>query len=113
MQQSFLFTLIWILSGIISSAQKKNVVPPGDLNLQTMIQPVPVTAKFISDTSYIWCGTLVKSHIDKKYHLFYSRWPRKYVKLHAPYNTSVEGVLKYGKVVYLKVIPDYRKSDIE
>jgi len=51
---------------------------PGELNLASMIQPIPATAKFINDTSYIWCGTLVKSHIDQKYHLFYSRWPREY-----------------------------------
>jgi len=49
-----------------------------DLNIGGMIQPIPKTARFINDTSYIWCGTLVKSHIDQKYHLFYSRWPRQY-----------------------------------
>jgi predicted GH43/DUF377 family glycosyl hydrolase len=67
-----------MLFGSCSIAQKKKTVPPGELDLQSMIQPIPVTAKFINDTSYIWCGTLVKSHIDKKYHLFYSRWPRKF-----------------------------------
>jgi len=50
---------------------------PGELDLQSMIQPVPMTAKFINDSSYIWCGSLVRSHIDHQYHLFYSRWPRK------------------------------------
>lgn len=49
-----------------------------ELNIGKMIQPIPTTAKFINDTSYIWCGTLVKSHIDHKYHMFYSRWPREY-----------------------------------
>jgi hypothetical protein len=43
-----------------------------------MIQPIPTTAKFIDDSFYIWGGTLVKSHIDQKYHLFYSRWPREH-----------------------------------
>ena len=52
-------------------------VQPGELDLQSMIQPIPRSAKFIDDSLYIWCGSLVKSHIDKKYHLFYSRWPRK------------------------------------
>jgi hypothetical protein len=51
---------------------------PGELNLEQKLLPVPQTAKFINDSSYIWCGTLVKSHIDQKYHLFYSRWPREY-----------------------------------
>jgi len=67
-----------IIFGFSSCAQKKKVIPPGELDLQSMIQPIPLTAKFINDTSYIWCGTLVKSHIDHKYHMFYSRWPRKY-----------------------------------
>jgi predicted GH43/DUF377 family glycosyl hydrolase len=40
-------------------------------------QNVPETAKFINDSFFIWGGSLVKSHVDKKYHLFYSRWPRK------------------------------------
>jgi len=61
-----------------ATAQNKKVTPPGELNIQAMIRPIPLTAKFINDTSYIWCGTLVKSHLDHKYHLFYSRWPRKY-----------------------------------
>lgn len=58
-------------------ARKSKTILPEELDLHTMIQPVPTTAKFINDTSYIWCGTLVKSHIDQKYHLFYSRWSRK------------------------------------
>jgi alpha-L-fucosidase len=58
-------------------AQNNHPVLPGELNLQPMLQPIPMTAKFINDTSYIWCGTMVKSHIDQKYHLFYSRWSRK------------------------------------
>jgi len=78
MKQLVLFALVTILIEYSSCAQKKNAVPAGELNLQSMIQSIPATAKFINDTSYIWCGTLVKSHIDQKYHLFYSRWPRQY-----------------------------------
>ena len=66
-----------IVFAFTSCAQKKNAVHPGELDIHSMIQPIPATAKFINDTSYIWCGTLVRSHIDQKYHLFYSRWPRK------------------------------------
>jgi hypothetical protein len=66
------------LFALCATAQNKDVIPPGELNIQAMIRPIPLTAKFINDTSYIWCGTLVKSHLDHKYHLFYSRWPRKY-----------------------------------
>ena len=47
-----------------------------DLNLSAMIQPVPETAKLIDPDYYIWCGTMIRSD-DGKYHLYYSRWPRK------------------------------------
>jgi len=53
--------------------------------------------------------------VDKKIYLF-PAWPSNWdvsFKLHAPYNTTLEGVLKNGKVVSLKVTPEYRKSDIE
>jgi predicted GH43/DUF377 family glycosyl hydrolase len=76
--KNVLFAIVIVVIICSACAQKKNSIPPGELNLQTMIQPIPATAKFINDTSYIWCGTLVKSHIDQKYHLFYSRWPREY-----------------------------------
>ncbi len=72
-----LIILTVIALTLISAAQQKTV-PPGELDLHAMIQPVPPTARFINDTSYIWCGTLVKSPTDHKYHLYYSRWPRRY-----------------------------------
>ncbi len=70
-----LFTLVLVVFGLSSCISKVSVILPGELNLQAMIQPIPATAKFINETSYIWCGTLVKSHIDQKYHLFNSHWP--------------------------------------
>lgn len=41
-----------------------------------MTQPVPESAKLIDPDYYIWCGTMVRGD-DGKYHLYYSRWPRK------------------------------------
>ncbi len=73
-----LLTIIVAVFVNSSCVQKKREVAPGTLDIQSMIQPIPAAAKFIKDTSYIWCGTLVKSHIDQKYHLYYSRWPCKY-----------------------------------
>lgn len=70
-----------IVSGIIllsGCVQQKKIIPPGELNLAAMLQPVPETAKFINDTFYIWGASLVQSHADHKYHLFYSRWPRRF-----------------------------------
>lgn len=70
-----LFAVCFLFS--CTAVRKNNVPEPGSLDLQSMIRPVPVSAKFINDSSYIWCGSLVKSHADHKYHMFYSRWPRK------------------------------------
>jgi predicted GH43/DUF377 family glycosyl hydrolase len=47
-----------------------------DPDFQSMIQPVPASAKFINDSLFIWGGSLVKSVSDNNYHMFYSRWPR-------------------------------------
>jgi hypothetical protein len=51
---------------------------------------------------------------DKKIFLF-PAWPKDWsvsFKLHAPYNTTVEGVLTDGKLTSLQVIPESRKSDL-
>jgi len=42
-------------------------------------------------------------------------WPREWTadfKLHAPYNTTVEGRVENGKVVDLKVTPESRRKDV-
>ncbi|MCF2519563.1 DUF5703 domain-containing protein [Dyadobacter sp. CY351] len=47
-------------------------------------------------------------------HLF-PAWPQDWdvhFKLHAPYNTTVEGELKNGKVHHFKVIPEARRKDV-
>jgi hypothetical protein len=48
----------------------------GDPDFSRWLQPVPPQA-FFEDPEYcIWCGSAVRGD-DGKYHLFYSRWPRK------------------------------------
>jgi hypothetical protein len=47
-----------------------------DYDFAAMLQPVPATAKFSDPNFNIWCGSAVKGD-DGKFHLFYSRWPRK------------------------------------
>ncbi|BDD02283.1 glycoside hydrolase family protein [Persicobacter psychrovividus] len=37
---------------------------------------VPNSAKFIDNQWYIWGGSVIES--EGKYHMFYSRWPKKY-----------------------------------
>lgn len=55
----------------------KSQIEAGSLNLAEMFKPVPASAKFINDSLFIWGGSLVKSEKDGKYHLYYSRWPKK------------------------------------
>jgi len=47
-----------------------------DYDFNSMLQPVPATAKFSDPDFNIWCGSAIKGD-DGKFHLFYSRWPRK------------------------------------
>jgi hypothetical protein len=50
----------------------------------------------------------------QKIYLF-PAWPKEWnvhFKLHAPYETIVEGILKNGKVELLKVTPESRKKDV-
>jgi len=53
---------------------------------------------------------------DGKRILIFPAWPMNWdvsFKLHAPYNTTVEGVLKSGKLVSVKVTPESRSKDLE
>ncbi len=47
-----------------------------DLNLQAMLQPVPITAVMSDSAYFIWCGTMVRGN-DGTCHLYYSRWKRE------------------------------------
>lgn len=52
---------------------------------------------------------------DGKRIILFPAWPKDWdvhFKLHAPYQTTVEGVLKNGKLTDLKVIPESRKADV-
>jgi hypothetical protein len=47
--------------------------------------------------------------------LLFPAWPKEWdvhFKLHAPYQTTVEGILKDGKITQMKVFPEHRKSDV-
>ena len=51
---------------------------------------------------------------DKKIILFPS-WPKNWdvhFKLHAPYNTTVEAIIKNGKIEKLEIFPKERKLDV-
>ena len=48
--------------------------------------------------------------------LLFPAWPKEWdveFKLHAPQQTTVEGILKDGKIISIKVTPEARKKDVE
>ncbi len=49
----------------------------GGVDFSKTLLPAPLSGKFIDENYYIWCGALTKGD-DGTYHLFYSRWDRKY-----------------------------------
>ncbi|AWB64950.1 sucrase [Saccharobesus litoralis] len=51
--------------------------PKQALDINALMQPVPDHAKFIDENYFIWGASMVEGD-DGKYHLFYSRWPKKY-----------------------------------
>jgi beta-glucanase (GH16 family) len=56
--------------------QESPVKEVSDLDLGKAVQAVPASARFVDPDYYIWCGSMVQGD-DRKYHLYYSRWPRK------------------------------------
>jgi hypothetical protein len=53
--------------------------------------------------------------VDGKKILLFPAWPKEWdvhFKLYAPYNTTVEVVLKNGKMEKLVVLPEERKGDV-
>ncbi len=46
------------------------------IDFASLLQPVPESAKLIDPDYYIWGGTMIAG-TDGKYHIFYSRWPRR------------------------------------
>ena len=66
---------IFFLISIFSSC---SAPPCGEFNFAGKIQPVPESAVFQDDNYYTWCGGSVVRSTDGIYHMYYSRWPKKY-----------------------------------
>jgi hypothetical protein len=47
-----------------------------ELDFHSLLKPVPLSARFIDDGSFIWGASMVRDP-EGKCHLFYSRWPRE------------------------------------
>ena len=80
MKITFSVIIIFISAGIIAaqqtvnSGQKKNNPEIGNLDLYSLVQPVPHANKFIDPGYYVWCGSVTKGD-DGKFYMLYSRWP--------------------------------------
>lgn len=72
----FLFLFVGILLVMSTSAQHKNDF----LAFKDRLQPISEDNVFRSKEYFNWCSSIIKGD-DGKYHLFYSRWPRKYTFL--------------------------------
>ena len=53
--------------------------------------------------------------VDGKKIIILPAWPKEWeakFKLNAPYNTTVQGEVKNGKIVNLVILPGYRIADV-
>lgn len=59
-----------------SPKEQKKIVKKGsnNMDLNAMVQPVPLTNKFTDPGYFVWCGSVTKGE-DGKYYMLYSRWP--------------------------------------
>ncbi len=77
-----LTALLAVFLSFCSHLQNREIDGPKEesrnlqLNLQKRLQPVPERARLSNQDFFIWGGSMVKGG-DGKYHLFYSRWPKK------------------------------------
>ncbi len=69
-------TLLLGMAGIFGAGAASAGMGPVDYDINARLQPVPATAKWADPDFNIWCGSEIKGD-DGKYHMFYSRWPRK------------------------------------
>ena len=69
-----LFTRI-VLAQNEENSDNRIVLPDlNDLDLFSLVQPVPQSNKFIDPGYYVWCGSVTKGD-DGKFYMLYSRWP--------------------------------------
>lgn len=71
MQLKNIIVLLFIIS-LISCEEKVSE----DLNIGAMAQPVPFSNKMFNPDYNIWGASVVKG-ADEKYHMYYSRWPKR------------------------------------
>lgn len=75
-----IFIFLFLAAGLHCHAQSgkstnKRQVAMDDIDIFSMIQPIPATNIFKDSVYNIWCGSVIKAK-KGKYYMFYSRWPR-------------------------------------
>jgi hypothetical protein len=82
------YIILFCLIAISCSSRKESIIID---NFQSHLKKAPVNGGFKMDDYWVWCGSSIKGN-DGKYHLFASRWPKKY-----PF---MEGYVFYSEVVH-------------
>lgn len=72
MNNLYFLLIFFLLFGSLSAQNR-----PDQLFFKDRLMPLKNENIFRSDEYYNWCNSVVKGD-DGKYHLFYSRWPKKY-----------------------------------
>jgi len=96
-----------------------NLSSYGQIDFQSSMQSIPMSAKFTEPGYYVWCGNLIKGD-DEKYYLFYSRWPQKeafkgwvtHSEIAVAVSDKVTGPFKPVKVVLGAREKGYWDSDV-
>ena len=76
-------TIIFFICATYLFAQKTKIDKKGtlismeNLDLFSMVQPVPDKNIFSDSTYAIWCGSVTKAQ-NGKFYMFYSRWKREF-----------------------------------
>jgi hypothetical protein len=65
-----------LVMSIFASCNSSRFIPGEKEALADMVSPIPMSNVQKDSAWNIWCGTMVKGY-DGKYHLYYSRWPRR------------------------------------
>lgn len=84
------FTAGMFLLSLFTSCRQTVFEPGKDFTMADSIQAIPTTSVFKDSAWNIWCGSVTKG-ADNRYHLFYSRWPRK---------TGHESWVSHSEVAY-------------
>lgn len=77
MTKSFILSFFIVLLGLCATSCSRDAFVPGnDSPLSDYVKPIPEENVMHDSLWNIWCASMVEGY-DGKFHLYYSRWPRK------------------------------------